>query len=119
MRGQLNYLNNSQCKAAKPRDKEYRLNDGGGMYLLVRPNGSKLWRMKYTVNGKTKLASFGKYPDVELADARDKRSAARKLVAKNIDPNKVKQCTSSKHMPPLELFSKRYFSASTLSSLAC
>ncbi len=91
MRGQLNYLNNSQCKAAKPREKDYRLNDGGGMYLLVRPNGSKLWRMKYTVKGKTKLASFGKYPDVALADARDKRSAARKLVAKNIDPNKVKQ----------------------------
>lgn len=91
MRGQLNYLNASQCKAAKPKDKDYRLNDGGGMYLLVRPNGSKLWRMKYTLNGKTKLASFGKYPDVELADARDKRSAARKLVAKNIDPNAVKQ----------------------------
>ncbi len=91
MRGQLNYLNDSQCKAAKPKDKDYRLNDGGGMYLLIRPNGSKLWRMKYSVNGKTKLASFGKYPDVELADARDKRSAARKLVAKNIDPNAVKQ----------------------------
>jgi integrase len=91
MRGQLNYLNDSQCKAAKPKDKDYRLNDGGGMYLLIRPNGTKLWRMKYTVNGKTKLASFGKYPDVELADARDKRSAARKLVAKNIDPNAVKQ----------------------------
>ena len=91
-----NFLNDSQCKFPKPAkpdhdmSKPFRLNDGDGMYLLCNPNGSCLWRMKYAINGKTKLASFGKYPDVSLSDAREKRRKARKLVAKKIDPVAVK-----------------------------
>ncbi len=87
-----NLLNDTACKYPKPRNpdhdmsKPYRLNDGDGMYLFVQPSGSRLWRMKYAFNGKTKTASFGKYPYVGLADARDKRTEARKLLAKNIDP---------------------------------
>ncbi len=101
-----NYLNDMQCKFPKPpaviKGKDgkrpfdptkdvFRLNDGDGMFLLCQPNGSRLWRMKYTLNGKTKMASFGKYPDVSLADAREKRGEARKLVAKKIDPVEAKR----------------------------
>ena len=87
MRGQSNYLNATQCKAAKSGEKNYRLNDGGGLYLLIKPSGSKLWRMKYTVNGKTKLAPFGKFPDVSLKMAREERGRVAKLVAKKVDPS--------------------------------
>ena len=86
MRGQLNYLNATQCKAEKPDENDHRLNDGGGLYLLVKPSGSKLWRMKYTFKGTTKLASFGKYPAVTLKLAREKRDELAKLVERNIDP---------------------------------
>jgi Arm DNA-binding domain len=58
-----------------------KLFDGGGMYLLVQPNGGKWWRLKYRVNRKEKLISLGVYPDVSLKAARDKRDDARKQLA--------------------------------------
>ena len=81
-------LTDLACKGAKPKEKSYKLFDGGGLYLQVRPNGSKLWRMKYRYLGKEKLLSIGAYPIVSLADARDARMDAKKLLAKNppIDP---------------------------------
>ena len=76
------------CKNATPRDdgKPLRLSDEKGMYLEVMPNGSKYWRMKYRFNGKEKRLAFGVFPDVGLADARDKRDEARRLLAEGIDP---------------------------------
>lgn len=73
-------------KQAKAGDTAYKLSDGGGMYLLVRPNDSKYWRLKYRINGKEKLLSIGVYPEVSLMQARDARDAARELIAKGIDP---------------------------------
>jgi hypothetical protein len=58
-----------QISTAKPQDKPYKLSDGGGMYLLVNPNGSRYWRLKYRYAGKEKLLALGVYPDVTLADA--------------------------------------------------
>ena len=74
-------LTDIKVKTAKPKDKPYKLADGGGMYLLINTNGSKYWRMKYRFAGKEKMLSIGVYPDVTLADAREKRSEARKLEA--------------------------------------
>ena len=64
-------LTDIKVKTAKPKDKPYKLADGGGMYLLINTNGSKYWRMKYRFAGKEKMLSIGVYPDVTLADARE------------------------------------------------
>lgn len=70
-------LNDMQIRAAKPRDRAYKLYDAGGLHLLVQPNGSKLWRLKYHQNGREKQAAFGPYPVVSLADARARRDDAK------------------------------------------
>lgn len=73
-------------KNAKPMAKAQKLFDGGGLHLFVAPSGTKSWRMKYRYGGKEKLLTFGQYPDVSLADARDKRDAARALLRDHKDP---------------------------------
>lgn len=78
-------------KNAQARDKPFKLSDGGGLYLLVQPNGSKLWRMKYHFVGKERLLSFGAFPSVGLADARAKRDQAKKLIAAGTDPSVQKK----------------------------
>ena len=79
-------LSNLLNKNAKPEAKITRFSDGRGMYLEISPNGGKWWRFKYRLNAKEKRMSLGVYPDVGLADARDRREAARKLVAAGVDP---------------------------------
>jgi hypothetical protein len=71
---------------AKPTNKPYKLSDGQGLALLVEPNGSKLWRFRYRFAGKENMLTFGAYPEVSLADARDKRDAAGKLLSKGMNP---------------------------------
>lgn len=70
----------------KPGPKTMRLWDGRGMYLEVTPRGGKRWRLKYRIAGKEKRTSLGVYPDVGLAEARDQREQARKLLATGVDP---------------------------------
>ena len=84
-------LNPKQIDNAKPKEKNYPLFDGGGLYLEISPKGSKLWRMKFRLNGKAGLLSFGKYPDVSLQQARIKREEARKQIAQGIDPREAKR----------------------------
>lgn len=84
-------LNARQIETAKPQDKEYKLTDGAGLYLLIKPNGAKYWRLKYRVAGKEKKLSIGVYPDISLAEARLKREEARKIVASGGDPSEQKQ----------------------------
>ena len=79
-------LTELECKHAKPKDKPYKLADGQGMYLEVAPNGSKYWRLKYRHLGKERRLAFGVYPEVSLAEARDKRAEARKLMRNDVDP---------------------------------
>ncbi len=74
-------LNARQVETAKPKEKPYKMADGGGLYLLVKTNGSRYWRLKYRIDGKEKLLALGVYPDVSLADARAKRDDARKGIA--------------------------------------
>jgi len=73
--------------SARPREREYKLTDGAGLYLLVKPNGRKLWRLNYAYLGKQRTLSFGAWPDVSLADARERRDEARKLIAAGLDPS--------------------------------
>lgn len=84
-------LTDVKVKTAKPKEKPYKLADSGGMYLLINANGSKYWRMKYRFAGKEKMLSIGVYPDVTLADAREKRSEARKILAAGGDPGEAKK----------------------------
>jgi integrase len=80
-----------EAKSAKATDKLQKLADGGGMYLLIHPNGSKYWRLDYRFAGKRKTLAVGVYPDVSLLDARERREAARKLLANGADPGSVKK----------------------------
>lgn len=79
-------LNNTLCKNAKPKASQYKLVDGGGLYLLVKTNGAKHWRLKYRFLGKEKLLALGQYPLISLAEARESRDAAKKLLAADKDP---------------------------------
>jgi hypothetical protein len=73
-------------KNVKPAAKPYKLADSGGLFPLIQPNGSKLWRLKYRHHGIERSLSFGPYPAVSLADARAKRDEAKKLMSSGVDP---------------------------------
>ncbi|MCP4303644.1 MAG: integrase arm-type DNA-binding domain-containing protein [bacterium] len=79
-------LTDIAIRNAKPRDKGYKLADGGGLYLLVTPSGGRLWRVKYRVHGREKKLALGRYPDLSLSAARKLRDAAREAVAAGDDP---------------------------------
>lgn len=87
---------------AKPDITPFKLADEKGLFLLVNPTGSKLWRWKYRVDGKEKLMALGAYPDVSLAAARDKRDEARKQLAAGIDPMAQKQADKVARMAAAE-----------------
>jgi len=84
-------LSDVKVRSAKPEAKAYKLTDGEGMVLLVHPNGSKYWRLRYRFGGKEKMLALGKYPEVSLADARARRDEARKLLANGVDPSENKK----------------------------
>jgi len=84
-------LTDAAIKKAKPKTKPHKMADGGGLFLLVQPNGSKWWRYKYRFAGKEKLLSLGVYPDVSLKIAREDHGDARKLLANGSDPGAMKQ----------------------------
>jgi integrase len=79
-------LTDTEVRKARPSVKPYRLSDSGSLYLWVTPAGGKLWRWAYKFGGTEKLMSFGKYPEVTLALARERHAEARKLLAADIDP---------------------------------
>jgi integrase len=89
-------LTDAKIKAAKPTEKPYKLTDGEGLYLLVKPNGARLWRFKYRYAGKEKVAAFGGYKPgssdhVPLAEARDRLTDAKKQLREGIDPSATKK----------------------------
>jgi integrase len=79
-------LTDSKIKALKPREKSYKVADGGGLYLLVTPTGGKLWRLKYRMDGRENVVSFGEHKDVGLAAVRIKAGEARALIAQGVHP---------------------------------
>lgn len=84
-------LTDIAIRTAKLKDKPYKLSDAGGLYLLIQPNGSKYWRLKYRFAGKEKLLSIGVYPVINLSEAREKSLDAKKLLVSNIDPAQSKK----------------------------
>jgi len=85
-------LTNTQVKQAKPKDKEYKLSDSGGLQLRVKPSGSKTWIFNYykPVTKKRTALGFGQYPSVSIADARILRDEARALLSRAVDPKEHK-----------------------------
>jgi len=77
--------NETAFRNAKPREKPFKLSDGGGLYLLVQPNAAKLWRLAYRFDGRQKLLALVAYPATSLAEARAKRDAAKKFLAEGSD----------------------------------
>lgn len=80
-----------QVETAKPKEKSYKLFDGGGLYLEVTAKGSRYWRMKYRFGGKEKRLAFGVFPTVTLAEAREMRNQAKKVLAAGGDPGEIKK----------------------------
>jgi integrase len=84
-------MTDQTCKTAKPKEKAYKLADGGGLYLEITPSGGKLWRLKYRYLGKEKKLCIGDYPTISLAEARDRRKEAKKQLINGIDPSDSKK----------------------------
>lgn len=78
-------------QAAKSRERPYKLSDGGGLFLLIETNGSKLWRFRYQFDRKEKMLSLGSFPDVTIAQARTKRDEARAVLSSGVDPARKRE----------------------------
>ena len=87
----MNKLTENSIRKAQILEKQYKIYDGDGMFLLIHPNGSKYWRMKYTFDGKSKLASFGVWPRISLREARERRYDAKQKIKRGINPVEEKR----------------------------
>ena len=92
----MNKLTENSIRKAKILEKQYKIYDGDGMFLLIHPNGSKYWRMKYTFDAKSKLASFGVWPGVSLKEARERRQKAKQKI--KIGINTVEEKRKNKQL---------------------
>ena len=99
-------LTDTKVRAAKPDEKAYTLTDSDGLFLYVHPNGSKYWRFRFRFGGKQHLMAFGVYPEISLADARERRDAARKQVALGIDPRELKRELKEEQQKEFNTFEK-------------
>lgn len=116
-----------KVRKAKPDDKPFRLWDSGGLYLEVSPAGAKLWRFKYRFNGKEKLLALGKWNLVSLAEARQGRDDAKRLLARGIDPNAQRKAqkrenarpTASKWLRASGTVSKRFRGSQAMRTMYC
>ncbi|MHA6644641.1 tyrosine-type recombinase/integrase [Mesorhizobium sp. A623] len=103
-------LTDAACRNAKPAAKARKLADGRGLYLYVSPNGSKLWRVDYTFESKRRTASFGPYPVIPLAEAREKRDGLKEQVMADIDPA-AKAGEQADSRPTFEQVAREWFKA--------
>ena len=91
LRGARMPLSDTKIRSLKPKKKPYKVSDQGGLYISVQPHGSKLWRLKYRVNGREKSMSYGPYPLISLKEAREKRDRDKKILLEGQDPSVRKQ----------------------------
>ena len=84
-------LTNTKIKTAKPKEKDYKLSDGEGLYLLVTSRGGKHWKLKYKFDRKEKKLSLGAYPEISLLQARELRKQYKSDIANGINPNEQEQ----------------------------
>ena len=101
-------LSKLKVDKAKPKDKRYRLSDGLGLYLLVSPNGSKLWQMRYRFNGKENVASIGPYNLIPLSEARKERDKLKLTLRSGSDPVTLKKDKTQENKN-FELVAKEWF----------
>jgi len=102
-------LTDTRVRNSGPKEKPYKLTDGGGLYLEVKPTGSKLWRLRYRLVGKENLFAIGPYPEVGLAEARAERDRAKKLIKDGVHPS---------HQRKLDNVRKRHAHANTFEAVA-
>ena len=86
-------LTDTKIKQAKPKEKNYKLFDGGGLFLLISKAGGKHWKLKYKFNAKEQLLTFGAYPEITLLKARELREENKQLIANGINPSELKKQT--------------------------
>ena len=101
-------LTDTAIRNTKASGKPYKLFDGDGLFLLVKPNGSRLWRLKYRIDGREKLLSVGTYPEVPLKTARERRDDARRLVAGGIDPSAKRKAERAARADTLEAITREW-----------
>ncbi|MCY1408712.1 Prophage integrase IntS [compost metagenome] len=97
-----NLLTDAKVKSVKPADRDWKLSDGGGLFLLIKPTGGKFWRWKYRLQGKENLFAIGSFPRVSLAEARAARERARTLVKQGIHPAHERQQAKQRNLEALE-----------------
>ncbi|MGA9110308.1 MAG: tyrosine-type recombinase/integrase [Smithella sp.] len=97
-------LSEVSARTVKSQEKDFKLFDGGGLFLLVTRSGGKLWHLKYRFDGKEKKLSFGAYPEISLLDARQKRDEARRQLANGIDPGAVRKAQKQTKIESTETF---------------
>jgi len=102
-------LSDARVRNVKAGEKPIKLSDGGGLFLLVQPNGAKGWRLAYRFEGKQKLLSLGIYPAVTLKDAREKREELKRQLAKGIDPSAVRKAVKWAEGDTFEALAREWF----------
>jgi len=102
-------LTDTVIKAAKPQEKPYKLSDRDGLVLLVNPNGSRWWRLRFHFEGKEKMFSLGTYPEVPLKRAREKRDEARRLLADGINPSAKRSAEKAAVTDTFEAVGREWF----------
>jgi integrase len=102
-------LSNTVISGAKPREKAFKLADGGGLYLLVTPAGSRWWRLRFRVRGTEKMLSLGTFPDVSLKLARERRDQARRDLANGIDPSAKRRTEKMASGNTFEAIAREWF----------
>ncbi len=91
-------LKDTQIKNAKPKGKTYKLTDGHGLHMEIKPSGSKLWRLRYRLHGKENIYAIGKYPAISLAKAREMREDAKDLIRQGINPSQHRKQEKTKRV---------------------
>lgn len=104
----MSKLTDTAIRSAKATEKPRKLFDGGGLFLLLKPNGARLWQLKYRVSGREKLLSFGQYPEVSLKSAREQRDEARKLIAAKSDPGAKRKAERSAQANTFEAVAREW-----------
>lgn len=102
-------LTDTTIRNAKPRGKDTKLFDGGGLFLLLKPTGARWWRLKYRFGGKEKLLSLGGYPTITLKEARERRDEAKRLIAHGVDPSAQRQAAKAELADNFEAVAREWF----------
>ena len=109
----MSSLNEAKIRAARPREKQFKLFDERGLFMLVTPTGGRLWRLRYHLNGVEKLLALGAHPDIPLKRAREKREEARKLIAEGIDPNAQRRTDRAVKVETFEFVAREWLALQT------